>query len=235
MGEGFGVWSMGADAELMPYIDMANIACGFHASDPQIMSRTVALAVEHQVSIGAHPSYPDLLGFGRRKMSLSATEIENIILYQVGALQAICIAQGASLAYVKPHGALYNTMMEDEIVYTAVLSAMRALKLDVPLMVMANQNSELFMEKAQAFNVRLLFEAFCDRAYNDSGHLQSRAQEGAVYDCVERIHQQAKQLITQQSVTTVSGRVLNIQADTLCIHGDSPLAVDAVKSIRSLL
>jgi UPF0271 protein len=127
MGESFGAWKMGADAEIMPYVDMSNIACGFHASDPQVMNHTVTFAVHHNVAIGAHPGYPDLAGFGRKEMAFSEEELVNIVLYQVGALQAICRAHHTTVDYVKPHGALYNTMMRDRSVYKALLKAVAAL------------------------------------------------------------------------------------------------------------
>jgi UPF0271 protein len=226
---------MGMDADVMPYVDMANIACGFHASDPQIMSKTVALAVEHDVTIGAHPGYPDLLGFGRRDIKFSSAEIINIVLYQVGALQAICAAHGTSVKYVKPHGALYNTMMRDLEVYVSILKAMSQLELDIPLMIMANEHRDQLTEKAKEFGVSLLFEAFCDRAYTDEGSLQSRQIEGAVHEELDKIVGQAKKMIVDQSVIAASGKEIPIIADTLCVHGDGELAVASVKRIREVL
>ena len=233
MGESFGAWPMGADEAIMPYIDMANIACGFHAGDPQIMDKTVALAVEHNVTIGAHPGYPDLLGFGRKVLSFSESEITNIVLYQVGALQGICTQHKAELAYIKPHGALYNVMMRDITVFSAIVKAAALLKL--PLMIMATPDNHKHIELAQSLGVDLWFEGFCDRAYTEEGHLQSRQEQGSVHQTLELIVEQARQIIEQQTVKTTSGKSLSIKADSLCIHGDSHLALASVKALREVL
>lgn len=235
MGESLGVDTINQDADIMPYVHQTNIACGFHASDPQVMQATITLAVQNKVSIGAHPSYPDRENFGRQPMALNEQEIINIVHYQVGALKALCHAQGAKVDYVKPHGALYNTMMQDESVFIALLKAVSTFSPTLPLMVMANSQREHYLSLAKKFNVPLIFEAFCDRAYTDDGQLQKRSEEGAVHNSLDKIIQQATQLIESKSVTTVFGKVLNLQADTLCIHGDTNLAVDSVKAIRSLL
>lgn len=233
MGEGFGAWSMGADETIMPFIDMTNIACGFHAGDPQIMDRTVALAVEHNVMIGAHPGYPDLLGFGRKPISFSENEITNIVLYQVGALQGVCSRHRAEVNYIKPHGALYNVMMLDLNVFAAIVKAASTLKL--PLMIMATPDNHKHIELAQSLGVSLLLEAFCDRAYTSEGHLQSRQEEGAVHQSLELIIHQARQIIEQQTVNTTSGKELPLKADSLCIHGDNHLALASVKELKKIL
>jgi UPF0271 protein len=235
MGESYGPWKMGSDAEVMPYIDMSNIACGFHASDPQIMGKTIALAIESNVSIGAHPGYPDLLGFGRKEMTFSTEELVNIILYQVGALRALCQARGVDIAYVKPHGALYNVMMRDVGTYTALVKAVSLLNADISLMIMATSKNSTYVDIAEKCNVKLLFEAFCDRAYTDDGGLQSRQEEGAVFSDVDTILQQAKTLIVDKKVITCTGKVLDVVADTICIHGDGPLARLSAQKIRNLL
>jgi UPF0271 protein len=235
MGESYGSWKMGSDAEVMPYVDMSNIACGFHASDPQIMGKTIALAVEHNVSIGAHPGYPDLLGFGRKEMKFSTAELVNITLYQVGALRALCQSHGADVEYVKPHGALYNVMMRDIDTYTALVKAVSLLNVNIPLMIMATPDNERHIDIAEKFKVNLLFEAFCDRAYTDDGALQSRQEKGSVFSDVETILQQAKTLIVDKKVITCTGKVLDVVADTICIHGDGPLALLAAQKIRNLL
>jgi UPF0271 protein len=234
MGESFGAWTKGADAEIMPLIDMANIACGFHASDPHTMYHTIALAMTHQVTIGAHPGYPDLLGFGRNDMDLSSQELINMLLYQVGALQALCHAQATRVAYIKPHGALYHRMMQDEKVFTSIVQSVAMLEGNLALMVMALPDNTMHQRIAKQYQVPLLLEAFCDRAYADDGSLQSRKKEGAVFTDMERIRSQAKQLIQQQSVISVSGKRLPIQANTLCIHGDSDLAVISAQAINAL-
>lgn len=235
MGESYGPWKMGSDAEVMPYIDMANIACGFHASDPQIISATVALAASHDVSIGAHPGYPDLLGFGRKEIQFSSSEIINITLYQVGALQAICQAHGVNVDYVKPHGALYNVMMKDVEVYRALVKAVSLLNTDIPLMIMATPNHQKYVDIASEYKVSLLFEAFCDRAYENDGSLQSRQKKGAVFSDIEAIAKQAQLLVVDKKVITTSGKPMDIVADTICIHGDGNLAVASAQKIRDML
>jgi UPF0271 protein len=239
MGESFGSWKLGSDAEIMPYVDMSNIACGFHASDPQVMARTVELAVQYDLLIGAHPGYPDLQGFGRKEMAFSFDELVNIVLYQIGALQAICAAKNTSVNYVKPHGALYNTMMRDIEVYRAVVTAVSTVSPKIPLMIMATNEStekyQAYVDIAQDLSVPLLFEAFCDRAYTDEGALQSRQIKGAVYDDIDSIVDQAIQLITKRSVISCTGKILSVKADSICIHGDGALALTSVKRIRDAL
>ncbi len=235
MGESYGVWTMGMDTDVMPYVDMANIACGFHASDPMIMAKTVQLAKVHHVAIGAHPSYPDLLGFGRRDMHFSTDEITHIVLYQVGALHSICYAQGVSLDYVKPHGALYNTMMKDEAVFESILHAMTLLPISVPLMILATDQAAIMRAKAHKQGVQLLLEAFCDRAYTDEGKLVSRDIKGAVLDTDEAITARVEELIVNKQITTISGKKLDIDADTICVHGDSAHALESVKTIRQFI
>jgi len=235
MGEGYGAWIMGRDSEIMPYIDMSNIACGFHASDPDIMNNTIKLAIEQDVKVGAHPGYPDLHGFGRKDMSFSSDELVNMTLYQVGALQALCVANNTSVSYIKPHGALYNLMMRDMEVYKSMLTAVSKLNFKVPLMIMAVPNHLEYTSLAKDFGVELLMEAFCDRAYTDDGKLQSRQISGAVYDDIDSIINQATQLIKNKSVTSCTGKKLSIEADSICIHGDGKLAVAAVQGIRKVL
>lgn len=235
MGESFGHWKMGSDEKIMPYVDMANIACGFHASDPLTMSKTVVLAKTHNVVIGAHPAYPDLLGFGRRDIKLSATEITNIVLYQVGALQAICQSQQVKVAYVKPHGALYNAMMRDSTILTAILTAMASFSADIPLMVLANKNAENIKQQAASLGVPILFEAFCDRAYSDEGDLVPRGAEGSVLSESRAIENRIRELISDKEITTITGKKLSINADTICVHGDHDEALESVKKIKSFI
>ncbi len=235
LGESFGAWKMGTDEQIMPYIDMANIACGFHASDPFIMDKTVKLAVANKVTIGAHPGYPDLLGFGRRDMSFSSDEITQLVLYQVGALQAICEANGTLVEYVKPHGALYNTMMKDKSQLTAIIEAVASLKDPVPLMVLANADAKENKQLAEKHSVSLLFEAFADRRYADDGNLTSRSLQGSVLDDEKTIQDQIQSLITNKEVISISGKSLSVQADTLCVHGDNVQALESVKNIRQFI
>lgn len=235
LGESYGAWKMGTDEQIMPYIDMANVACGFHASDPFIMDKTVKLAIQNNVIIGAHPGYPDLLGFGRRDMSFSSDEITQLVLYQVGALQAICEAKGARVEYVKPHGALYNTMMKDRSQLTAIIEAVASLKDSIPLMILANADAEENKQLAEKHSVSLLFEAFADRRYADDGNLLSRSIEGSVLEDDKAVKDQIQMLITDKQVTSVSGNTLSIEADTLCVHGDNAHALESVKNIRQFI
>lgn len=235
MGESFGSWKMGMDEQIMPHVDMANIACGFHASDPHTMQQTVALAAANNVTIGAHPGFPDLQGFGRKDMHFSFNELVNIVLYQVGALQALCKANNTQVSYVKPHGALYNMMMRDQDVFKAMVKAVALLESDIPLMIMATAEHQEYSDIAEQENVSLLFEAFCDRAYTDEGRLQPRGIEGAVYHDLDSIVNQATQMIQQGTVTTCTGKTLSIKADTICIHGDGELALPSVETIRGVL
>ncbi|MEC8081350.1 MAG: 5-oxoprolinase subunit PxpA [Pseudomonadota bacterium] len=235
MGEAFGTWKMGMDEQIMPYVDQANIACGFHASDPLTMSKTVALAKQHNVTIGAHPAYPDLVGFGRRNMDIAPTELKALIQYQVGALQGICKAHGTQVTYVKPHGALYNTMMADFSVLETVMQAVSELDPTLVLMVMAIPESGQVRALAEKYQLTLWFEAFSDRLYTDEGRLTPRKQSGAVHQTFDLIEQQVLQLSEQGALTTESGQLLAIQADTICVHGDGAHAVEAVQRIRQVV
>ncbi len=229
IGESFGAWTMGLDAEVMPFIDCANIACGFHASDPQIMRRTVALARQHDVRIGAHPAYPDLVGFGRRSMACSPAEVENMLLYQIGALDGICRAEGTQVRYVKPHGALYNDMMR------AVMTAVKAYSASLPLMLMSTRDNSESQAMAAEIGITLWFEVFADRAYDAAGMLVSRNLPGAVHHDAETVADQALRLAKGEALTASDGSALILQADTLCVHGDNAGSIAAVQRIRHAL
>ncbi|SFR43776.1 UPF0271 protein [Marinobacter gudaonensis] len=235
MGESFGPWVMGLDHEVMPHVDLANIACGFHASDPDVMRKTVRLAKRHGVGIGAHPAYPDLVGFGRRSMACSPEEIENLVLYQLGALQGICRAEGTGLCYVKPHGALYNDMARDPERFAAVARAVRAFDPDLPLMTLAMRDNSALKAQAEQQGVTLWFEAFADRAYDSEGRLVPRSRPGAVHHDPETIIDQARRIATGQPLTASDGSDLVLQADTLCVHGDNEESIAAVRRIREML
>ncbi|KMQ75895.1 5-oxoprolinase subunit PxpA [Marinobacter subterrani] len=235
MGESFGPWVMGLDHEVMPYVDMANIACGFHASDPDVMRRTIRLAKDHGVSIGAHPAYPDLVGFGRRSMACSASEIENLVLYQIGALSGLCRAESTEVRYVKPHGALYNDMAKKPEIFAAVARAVRAFDPDLPLMTLATRQTDTMREQAEQHGIRLWFEAFADRAYDSEGRLVARSEPGAVHHDPELIINQARLIATGQPLTASDGSDLVLQADTLCVHGDNEESIAAVRRIRDML
>lgn len=235
MGESLGPWRMGQDEEAMPLVDMANIACGFHASDPVTMTRTVLLAKKAGVRIGAHPSYPDLVGFGRRSMACSPLEIVSLVHYQIGALEAICRAQGLTLSYVKPHGALYNDMMRDHSIFRALLEAIADYRPDLPLLVLAHPDTSELETIAREFEVSLLFEAFADRAYDRAGFLVPRDQEGAVHSDPERILTQALRLAEQGEILSRDGTPLRLKADSLCVHGDNPESVRVLRQLRQAL
>ncbi|MGI5308073.1 5-oxoprolinase subunit PxpA [Rheinheimera sp. WS51] len=234
LGESFGSWQMGLDASAMPHIDMANIACGFHAGDPDVIARTLALAKQYQVSIGAHPAYPDLQGFGRRSMVLSDSEIINIIHYQIAALEGMAKTQGLTLEYVKPHGALYNDMMSNPQIFNAVLTAIASYHQPLKLMILATAEQDHYQHLAKQAGVSLLFEAFADRRYTDEGKLTPRSQAGAVLSEAEML-QQVQQLVQSGTVTTQSGQKLALKADTLCVHGDNSAAILQIAKIRQLL
>ena len=235
MGESFGSWRMGLDEQVMPLVDMANIACGFHASDPVTMTKTVMLAKHAGTRIGAHPSYPDLVGFGRRSMQCHPQEVVSMIQYQVGALAGIAKAHGKTLEYVKPHGALYNDMMKNHDILRAVLEGVCEYDESLPLMLMATADNTAAQSVADEFDARLLFEAFADRAYDNHGYLVPRSVEGSVYHEEARIIEQSLRLAQEGVVVTLDGAEIPLQADTLCVHGDNAESVKAVQSIRSAL
>ncbi|MEH6566616.1 MAG: 5-oxoprolinase subunit PxpA [Halopseudomonas sp.] len=235
MGESFGAWTMGMDEAVMPHVDCANIACGFHASDPGIMRRTVALAAQRGVRIGAHPSYPDLAGFGRRSMNCSAQEVEDMLLYQLGALQAMCRAEGTTLSYVKPHGALYNDMMRKPELLRAVMRAVAAFDASLPLMLLARRDNSEAETLAAEQGISLWFEAFADRGYDAEGYLLPRSQPGAVHHDPDRILQQALSFARGVPLIASDGSALYLQPDSLCVHGDNAESVAVVARIRAAL
>ena len=234
LGESFGARAMGMDEEVMPYIDQANIACGFHAGDPMVMQRTLALACEHNVMVGAHPGYSDLEGFGRRSITHSPEEIMALIHYQVSALDGMAKTQGWEMQYVKPHGALYNDMMVDVETRRAVMKSVAGFYRPVKLMLLATPWADEHRVEAEQLSVELWFEAFADRCYDDDGTLLSRAKSGAVHGR-EKILAQVTQLKEEGTVTTVGGHTLALNADTLCVHGDNPEGVQAIQEIRRLI
>lgn len=235
MGESFGPWHMGLDDQVMPLVDLANVACGFHASDPVTMARTVLLAKHAGTAIGAHPSYPDLVGFGRRRMDCHPQEIVAMIQYQVGALAGIARAHGLSLSHIKPHGALYNDMMREPDILRAVLEGVVSYDASLPLMLMATADNTEVERIAAEFGVSLLFEAFADRAYDSRGYLVPRSVEGAVLHDREEIVEQSLRLAREGIVTTLDGTEIPLAADTLCVHGDNAESVQAVQRIRAAL
>lgn len=247
MGESFAVWTMGDDGAVMPYIDMANIACGFHAGGPAIMARTIALAKQHGVRIGAHPAYPDIQGFGRRSMTFTQAELSAILQYQIGAIQALCDAQQVALSYVKPHGALYNDMQRSEDLFIHVcqviarLNQQRAAYQQTPLYLVTLARADTLTDTsaqqkiAAQMGVPLWFEAFTDRRYEADGSLRSRQHADAVLRSRDEILAQVRAFKQGEPIIAVDGSALTLQADTLCVHGDNPESIATVAAIHQLL
>ena len=234
MGESFGSWKMGLDSEIMPHIDIANIACGFHASDPNIMAITIKLAIEHQVQISAHPAYADKQGFGRRHIPHSIEEIKHLITYQIGALQSLCQLYGGTLDYIKPHGALYHDMMNDIDIFEAIVNTIHQLNKKHSLIVLANANSFNYKKIADKYQVPLLYEAFADRAYQSDGNLVPRSNGNAVLTDKIKILNHVKQL-TKGFITSQNGEQIKIKANTICVHGDNLSAVALIQSIAKAI
>lgn len=232
LGESFGAWRMGDDAALLQVIGSANIACGFHAGDPVVMRETVRLAVANGVSLGAHPAFPDLQGFGRRVMQLSPKELEATILYQVGALQAMAAAEGGRVSHVKPHGALNNMACADEAMATIVARAVKAL--DRELILLAPALSAL--ERAgEAACLRVAREVFADRSYQPDGQLTPRSQPGAVMHGAQDCVQHVLRILDAGGIVTADGQRLPTPIHSICVHGDGPGAVAAAQAIRAAL
>jgi UPF0271 protein len=232
MGESFGAYKIGEDEKIIDYITSANIACGFHAGDPLVMEKTVALAAAHGVAVGAHPGFPDLLGYGRRGLETFPGEVRNYILYQVGALAAFCRAKGVALQHIKPHGALYNQAARDERVAREVIEAVQAYDPELVLVVLSGSQ---LAEMAQAEGLQVAREVFPDRAYLDDGRLASRSLSGAVIHDPEQVRQRVVKLIQTGKVISIKGREVALKADTLCIHGDTPGAWKLAATIREAL
>lgn len=235
MGESFGIWKMGMDEQIMPYIDMANLACGFHASDALTMQNSVELAKENNVTIGAHPGYQDLAGFGRRSMNCSKEEITSMILYQLGALSAFCKVSNMSLSYVKPHGALYNDMMKDKNIFTAILDAVSTYDKNLKLMVLSLKNNELYEDIAKSYGVSLLYEVFADRNYNDDGTLVSRVEKNAVIYDENEVLNRVQILKNEGYIKSLNAQKLYLQTDTICVHGDNEKALSFIQLLREVL
>ncbi len=233
VGEGFGAWAMGADEALFEYVTSANVACGFHAGDPSVIDRTVASAVSKGVAIGAHPGYFDLRGFGRREMRVPAADVEADVVYQVGALLAFARAHGAPLTHVKPHGALYNQAADDRELALAI--ARGVARVDRGLVIVGLAGSLALREAASASGLRFAAEAFVDRAYDASGRLVSRSRPGAVIADPAAAAAAALRLARDRTVVTLDGREIAVEADTLCLHGDNPQALDVARAVREAL
>ncbi|EAR11084.1 5-oxoprolinase subunit PxpA [Reinekea blandensis] len=231
LGESFGAWAMGRDAEVMPFIDQANIACGFHAGDPVVLNKTLALAAEHGVAVGAHPAYPDLNGFGRRSIPMSANELRQLLHYQISAISGMARVQGLTVDYVKPHGALYNDMMKNESIRTTVMQAVADYPEPLTLMLQATADHERHQQEASQYQLPLWFEAFADRAYQANGRLVPRSEADAVLNA-EQILSRIDNLVNNQTVIAVDGTLLRFPVDSVCVHGDNDTATQLIADIR---
>jgi 5-oxoprolinase (ATP-hydrolysing) subunit A len=232
MGESFGAWSMGNDVAVLEHVTSANIACGFHAGDPLIIHRTVAAAQQRAVATGAHPSYPDLQGFGRRAMHVPPDEVYDVVLYQVGALAGFCRANGGRLTHVKPHGALYNMAAKDPGLADAIARAVR--DFDASLVLYGLAGSEL-IRAGRAHELSVANEVFADRTYQGDGTLTPRSHANALIEDVKASLAQVERMMTQGKVRALDGSEVAIEADTICVHGDAPNAAQFARELRSML
>lgn len=228
MGESYGRFKIGQDEALFPYINSCSIACGFHGGDPLTIQYSIKSALKYNLRIGAHPSYPDLVGFGRRKMHLSNAELTAAILYQVGALKSMVESLGGSLTYVKPHGALYNSMAQNKAEAFAVIEAIQLLDSNLALMGLANSPLEGW---AREKNIQFIPEAFGDRSYTEKGQLMARSEPNALLTNPSEVLKQVTHIIKEKRVQTQNG-FLSIAAESICIHGDNPAALDILKSLK---
>lgn len=231
LGEGFGQYNMLNDEKILPYVTSINVACGFHAGDPLIMQRTVRLAIQHGVKIGAHPSYPDLQGFGRREMNLSPEEIYAMVLYQIGALQAFVTAQGGTLHHVKPHGALYNQSANNEALAGAIISAIKDFN---PQLILYCLSGSLMAKMAMQAGLTVYHEVFADRHYNEDGTLVRRNHSNALIKNEGEMLAHVARMMENQTVLTVGRKLIDVKADTLCIHGDGEHALAFAQKIAEL-
>ena len=232
MGESFGVPAPKTDRELMKYITSANIACGFHSGDFSVMQQTVQLAIENNVAIGAHPSLPDLQGFGRRTMAVTSTEVYEMVLYQIGSLYAFVKANDTTLHHVKPHGALYNMAAKDRVLADAIVDAI--IDFDPSLILYGLANSEL-IQSARAKKLPFAEEVFADRTYQKDGSLTPRTQPNALIDSADESLKQVLRMVKEKRVATQQGEDVNIEPGTICIHGDGDRAVEFAQSIHQSL
>jgi len=230
LGESYGAFRIGNDEKIMPHITSANVACGFHAGDPLTMAQTVALAKKYAVAVGAHPGYPDLMGFGRREMQLTSEEAKNYVIYQVGALLGFVKVFGLSLQHVKPHGAMYNTALKDRELSKAIVEAIA--ELDKNLIVFAPPKSTMAEVAADA-GLRVAYEFFADRAYNPDGSLVSRRKPNAIIEEPEKVVKRAIQAVEEGVVEAFNGEILELgKVHTICVHGDTPKAVKLVEALK---
>ena len=232
LGESLGAWSMGDDAAMLDIVSSANVACGFHAGDPAGILATLKAAHARGVSVGAHVAYPDLIGFGRRAMDVASSDLVADVIYQIGALQGLAQAAGTSIGYVKPHGALYNTIAHDSAQARDVIAAIRAVDANLALVALAGSP---LVRWAQDAGLRVVAEAFADRAYTPQGTLVSRREPGAVLHDSALVASRMLRLVRDGVVEAVDGSLASVQAQSICVHGDSPGAVAMARAVRAAL
>ncbi|MFI8627847.1 5-oxoprolinase subunit PxpA [Staphylococcus capitis] len=232
LGEAFGNYSFSGDKDIIPLITSANIACGFHAGDENVMNETIQLAKENNVGIGAHPGLPDLQGFGRRKMDIKPKEIYNLVVYQLGALNGFCKIHGTRINHVKPHGALYNMGAKNKEIAQAIAQAVYDFDKSLVLVGLSNT---LLISEAEALGLRTASEVFADRRYEDDGQLVSRQESDATITNTDEALQQVLKMVTENKVVSKNGKEIDLQADTICVHGDGAHALDFVTQIRKKL
>lgn len=232
LGESFGRYSLGSDENVIPLISSANVACGFHASDPVVMKKTIELSKESKIGIGAHPGFPDLMGFGRRKMDITPEEAFSYTTYQIGALYAFCKSAGVSLSHVKPHGAFYNMAAEDYDLSKAICEAIY--KFDKNLILLGRSNSML-IKAAEHTGLKAASEVFADRAYEENGALVSRKKKGAMITDEDEAIKRVIRMVKEGKVKAITGKDIDIKADSICVHGDGEKALLFVKKIREEL
>ena len=232
LGESFGAYTLGMDAAVIPHISSANVACGFHASDPLVMAKTVALAKEYGVAVGAHPGYPDLVGFGRRNLNVTPAEAKAMVQYQIGALQAFCTEHGVRMQHVKPHGAMYNMAAKDRRLADAICQGICAVD---PELILLGLSGSCLLEAGREAGLRCASEVFADRAYEDDGSLTPRGQAGAVITNEEEAVARVLQMVLQGTVQSRGGKTIAIQADSICLHGDGEKAVAFAQKIQKTL
>ncbi len=232
VGESFGSWTVGADAELFPLLSSANVACGFHGGDPRVMERTVLSLADLGVAVGAHPGFPDLVGFGRREMFLSPIELRTDVMYQIGALKAFCDAAGVALHHVKPHGAMYNMAARDEAMAAAIA---RGIALVAPEALVYAQDGSALARAADVAGLRVAYEVFADRAYLADGRLAPRSRPDAMLHDPLEVADRVIRMTRGEPISTVDGGPIVVRADTVCIHSDTPAAVAMAKALRGAL
>lgn len=232
LGEAFGAYNIGMDADILHYVTSANVACGYHAGDAIVMSKTVALAKAGKVAVGAHPGFPDLQGFGRRNMQCTPAEVKAYVQYQLGALQAFCTANNVPLQHVKAHGALYNMAAKDYALAEAIAAAIKEVAPNVILLGLAGSK---MLEAGRAAGLRVASEVFADRAYQKDGSLVPRSQPGAVIHDVEQVLARSLKMVQDGTVIAITGEEVPVEAHSICVHGDNPQAVEFVRTLRSYL